>query len=101
MQELWKLVESIPPGRVATYGSLGASLRNPMSGFLVGRRMASAPERIPWWRVVAKSGALPIGKRHPRLMSEQESLLREEGVPFLETGLIDMQSANWSPLDGQ
>ena len=97
MQEIWDLVSSIPPGKVCTYGDIGAALKNPMSGFLVGRRMASAPDGVPWWRVVAKSGALPIGKRHPRLMSEQEATLREEGVPFLDRGIVDMQSSGWRP----
>ena len=97
MQEIWDLVESIPKGKVCSYGDIGAALRNPMSGFLVGRRMASAPSHIPWWRVVAKSGALPIGKRHPKLMSEQEEALRSEGVPFLEIGLVDMAKARWDP----
>ena len=97
MQDIWDLVESIPKGKVCSYGDIGAALRNPMSGFLVGRRMASAPAHIPWWRVVAKSGELPIGKRHPRLMSEQEEVLREEGVPFLDRGKVDMQAARWDP----
>ena len=97
MKEIWDIVESIPKGKVCSYGEVGASLTNPMSGFLVGRRMASAPSNIPWWRVVAKSGSLPIAKRHPRLMSEQEELLRAEGVPFLSNGLIDMPSATWRP----
>ena len=66
-----------------------------MSGFLVGRRMASAPDGVPWWRVVAKTGSLPIGKRHPKLMSEQEATLREEGVPFLDRGKVDMEAARF------
>lgn len=99
MQELWDVVSSIPVGRVSSYGDVGAALRNPMSGFLVGRRMASAPDGLPWWRVVAKGGTLPIGKRHPRLMGEQEERLREEGVPFLDWGLVDMGAARWNPSE--
>ncbi|MDQ2986743.1 MAG: MGMT family protein [Armatimonadota bacterium] len=97
MQELWDIVTSIPRGRVCSYGDVGAALRNPMSGFLVGRRMASAPADVPWWRVVAKGGTLPVGKRHPRLMSEQEERLREEGVPFSDRGVVEMESARWTP----
>lgn len=98
MQELWDIVTSIPRGKVSSYGDVGAALRHPMSGFLVGRRMASAPADVPWWRVVAKAGSLPVGKRHPRLMSEQEERLREEGVPFSDRGIVDMESARWDPL---
>jgi methylated-DNA-protein-cysteine methyltransferase-like protein len=99
MQELWDVVASIPAGRVCSYGDVGAALRHPMSGFLVGRRMASAPEGLPWWRVVAKAGTLPIGKRHPRLMGEQEERLREEGVPFLDWGIVNMAAARWNPSE--
>lgn len=97
MQEIWDIVRSIPAGRVCSYGEVGAALKNPMSGFLVGRRMASAPEDLPWWRVVAKSGRLPIAKRHPRLSSEQEDRLRAEGVPFVGAGQVDMARASWTP----
>jgi alkylated DNA nucleotide flippase Atl1 len=55
---------------------------NPVGGYMVGRWMASCPEDVPWWRVVAKTGHLPVGKRDPRLGIEQRTLLEQEGVTF-------------------
>jgi alkylated DNA nucleotide flippase Atl1 len=37
----------------------------------------------PWWRVVARSGRLPVAKRDPRLAMEQRDRLIAEGVPFV------------------
>ena len=44
LDELWDLVRSIPRGKVSTYGMIGAAMRNPTSGFQVGRWMAQCPE---------------------------------------------------------
>jgi methylated-DNA-protein-cysteine methyltransferase-like protein len=81
--ELWTLVRKIPRGRVAAYGALGRALDNPISGFLVGRAMAHCPDGVPWWRVVAKDGRLPIDKVDPRLGSVQRQKLESEGVKMI------------------
>lgn len=93
-EELWQIVRKIPKGKVVPYGDLGKMLQNPATGFQVGRMMASAPHRVPWWRVVAKDGSLPIHKRSPKLRSEQERRLKSEGVRF-KGGRIDMERHRW------
>ncbi len=87
LEELWAVVRSIPAGHVASYGDVGRALRNPASGFIVGRWMTQCPPDVPWWRVVAKDGRLPVTKRDPHLGSEQERRLREEGA-YLEGGAL-------------
>jgi methylated-DNA-protein-cysteine methyltransferase-like protein len=94
--ELWDLVRAIPRGKVATYGSLGAAMKNPVSGFLVGRWMAQCPPDVPWWRVVAKSGALPIAKRDPHAEFHQRDLLEREAVGFRDDA-VDMDAHLWAP----
>ena len=79
LQALWELVKSIPRGKVMSYGEVGRALPNPMSGFLVGRRMRSTPEDVPWWRVVAKDGTLPVWKIDPNLEDIQTIRLKQEG----------------------
>lgn len=79
-QELWELVKKIPRGKVAAYGALGQALERPVSGFLVGRAMRRCPEDVPWWRVVARDGRLPIDKLDPQLGSLQRQRLTNEGV---------------------
>lgn len=93
-QELWQIVRKIPKGKVVSYSDLGKMLRNPATGFQVGRMMASAPDGVPWWRVVAKDGSLPIHKRSPQLRLEQEKRLKSEGVNF-EGRRIEMGKHRW------
>ena len=54
---------------------------------------------IPWWRVVAKSGALPVSKLDPHLGKEQRDRLLAEGVPFLSEWVVDMAACEWDPRD--
>lgn len=96
LQQLWEMVRAIPPGYVATYGSLGAAMKNPVSGFLVGRWMAQCPADVPWWRVVAKAGTFPIGKRDPHAEWDQRQMLEREGVSF-KGDAVDMDSHLWMP----
>lgn len=81
-EELEALVRQVPKGCVASYGSLGKNLRNPVSGFLAGRWMAAISEDAPWWRIVAKSGLLVIAKRDPELALRQRKVLQAEGIGF-------------------
>jgi methylated-DNA-protein-cysteine methyltransferase-like protein len=87
--ELWKVVGRIPYGHTASYGEVGKALHNPASGYMVGRWMANCPSDVPWWRVVAKDGRLPLAKRSPELAIEQEKRLIEEGV-IIEDGHVSM-----------
>ena len=89
LRALWKLVRSIPRGRVASYGAVGRALPNPCSGFLVGRWMAACPQDgTPWWRVVSAHGHLPIGKRSPEAAIEQRRLLEKERVRFVDDTIV-------------
>jgi methylated-DNA-protein-cysteine methyltransferase-like protein len=90
MEELWNLIRSIPVGKVTSYGALGEALIHPTNGHAVGRWMASCPEDVPWWRVVAKDGRLPIWKRNPAWEDQQVEILRSEGVE-VESRRVDMQ----------
>lgn len=99
MEELWEVVRSIPAGRCASYGAVGRALASPLSGYEVGRRMADAPAGVPWWRVLAKDGSLPIHKRAPHYADEQRRLLDSEGVP-VTNGRVDMEAFGYEPSEG-
>jgi methylated-DNA-protein-cysteine methyltransferase related protein len=87
LDELWTIVRSIPAGRAMSYGEVGRALKNPASGYLVGRWMAQCPDDVPWWRVVAKDGRLPLAKRSPELALDQERRLLAEDVQ-IEDGRV-------------
>ncbi len=88
--QVYEHVRQIPAGRVLSYGGLGALCEPPISGYICGRIMNAALEEVPWWRVVAKDGSLPVAKRNPALAQEQRSRLEEEGIAFSDDGRIPM-----------
>ena len=93
------VVETIPEGRVMTYGSVAAVLGS-RSSRGVGKVMAHAGSELAWWRVIRASG-------HPAEGHEQRALelYRVEGTPLrwsrAGTWKVDLPAASWSPpLEG-
>ena len=88
------IVESIPPGRVMTYGDVAAVLGS-RGARLVGQIMAHHGVGLPWWRVVRAGGHPPIGHEERALAH-----YNAEGTP-LKTGphgyRVDYAAARWSP----
>ena len=80
--QIRRLCREIPRGRVISYGALGARCEPPVSGYVCGRVMGQLMDDVPWWRVVGKTGALPISKRGPDKALKQRELLEIEGVGF-------------------
>ncbi len=99
MQEVYRLVQQIPAGRVMSYGQVGEWLAPPLSARIVGRVMYHAPDSVPWWRVVGRDGDLPIVKRDPHMADFQRHLLEQEGVSFREDGRVDMAQCRWRPFE--
>lgn len=77
-----RLCREISRGRVISYGALGARCEPPISGYVCGRVMGRVMDVTPWWRVVGKTGNLPIHKKGPERAREQRELLEKEGVEF-------------------
>ena len=77
-----RLCHEIPRGRVISYGALGAKCEPPISGYVCGRVMGRVMDTAPWWRVVGKTGTLPIHKKGPERARQQRELLENEGVEF-------------------
>jgi alkylated DNA nucleotide flippase Atl1 len=85
------LVETVPPGRVTTYGAIADAVGSggPRS---VGRVMSSHGGGVPWWRVVRADGSLP-----PSHDDEARAHYLEEGTPFQASGRVDLARAAWWP----
>jgi len=73
-------VRDIPEGFVQTYGDI-----EPRAPRLVGHVLATAPDDVPWHRVVPADGSVPMG-------TEQLQRLRNEGVP-LRGDRVDLANA--------
>ena len=88
---VYKIVEQIPYGRVASYGQIAWMLGAPRQSRQVGWAMARCPECLPWHRVVKQDGSLAEGGG-PALRKKK---LEEEGVRFGEDGRVDMEVYRW------
>jgi len=89
VEAVLSLVETIPPGKVLTYGTIAAIVgRGGPRG--VGGVMARDGHGVPWWRVVRADGTLPS-----HLMIEAQQHWYAEGTPT-KRGLVDIKAALWS-----
>jgi methylated-DNA-protein-cysteine methyltransferase related protein len=70
-----RVLRSLRPGEVVTYGEVAAEAGHPGAARAVGRLLATSGGAYPWWRVVTASGRLVPGNE-----AEHARRLREEGV---------------------
>jgi alkylated DNA nucleotide flippase Atl1 len=89
-EDVLRLVERIPPGRVMSYGAI-ADWLGKGGPRQVGTVMARYGAGVPWHRVVTAAGRTVPGH-------EAEALrrLRAEGTP-LRGDKVDMVRAAWYP----
>ncbi|GAA5192957.1 hypothetical protein GCM10023322_53680 [Rugosimonospora acidiphila] len=90
VEDVLAVVESIPPGRVMSYGAIADYLGRggPRQ---VGAVMARYGAAVPWYRVVNASGRTPPGHEQAAL-----SQLRAEGTA-LRGDHVNMRAAAWYP----
>jgi methylated-DNA-protein-cysteine methyltransferase-like protein len=84
------VVESIPPGKVMTYGDVAEYL-GAGAARAVGNVMHHYGYEVAWWRVLLSTG-------HPAPSHPGEALakLAAEGVPLLAGGVrVDLAAARW------
>jgi methylated-DNA-protein-cysteine methyltransferase related protein len=81
-------VESIPAGRVMTYGDV-AEFVGASSPRIVGRVLAMDDGSVPWHRVLRANGSLA-----EHLYTEQRQRLLAEGVRF-KRDRVDLANFRW------
>jgi methylated-DNA-protein-cysteine methyltransferase related protein len=81
-------VESIPVGRVMTYGDV-AEFVGARSARIVGRVLAMDDGSVPWHRVMRSNGSLA-----EHLYTEQRQRLLAEGVRF-RGDRVDLANFRW------
>lgn len=96
-KKIWKTVESIPRGQVATYGQVADLAGCGRAARMVGRSLSKAPasKKLPWHRVINASGqiSLPVDSKG---YNTQRQRLLEEGVEF-RGRRIDLTRFQWQP----
>ena len=90
---VYRLVERIPRGQVATYGQIAALLGYPRAARAVGQAMKHAPSHLPWHRVVNAQGGISR-RRQGSGMLTQRIRLEQEGVP-LRRGRVPLTRYRW------
>ena len=93
-ERVLRVTESIPPGRVMSYGDVAEYLGE-AGPRQVGRVMSQWGGGVTWWRVIHADGSFLAGH-------EREALARylEEGTPLRrapdgEVRGVDMRRARW------
>ncbi len=84
-QAVYRLVQQIPPGRVATYGQIARQLKKPQASRAVGRILHHNPNPrgIPCHRVVDRQGRLAAAYAFGGPKG-QRCRLKQEGIVFNE-----------------
>jgi len=90
-EQVYEIVESIPYGKVISYGQIARMLGNPRAAREVGRAMRYCPDHAPWQRVVKADGSIAAGGH----AAERKRLLEDEQVVFLPDGRVDMNKCGF------
>jgi methylated-DNA-protein-cysteine methyltransferase-like protein len=92
------VVQSIPAGKVATYGQIATLADLPGRARLVGTALKKLPQDsgVPWHRVVNAKGEISF-RGNGDSVTEQEILLGDEGVAIDTRGRIRLSEYRWNP----
>jgi len=98
-QQVYRVVQRIPEGKVATYGQIAAILGNPRAARTVGWALHALPEGsdVPWHRVINAQGRVSDSCQE-RESSEQRRRLEAEGVVFGPNDRVDLAASRWEGL---
>lgn len=91
-EKVYAFLQTIPKGKVATYGQIAAHLGNKRLSRVVGNILHSNPdpEKYPCHRVVNSKGQ--VAKQFAfGGAAAQRRLLEQEGVLFESNGSIDLE----------
>jgi methylated-DNA-protein-cysteine methyltransferase-like protein len=97
-ERVYRIVRSIPRGRVMTYGQLAEILGEGYTPRTIGFVMHGSDDRTPWHRVVNAQGGCSTG-RIALPSDKQQRMLAAEGVEFNERGRCDLQRYLWIPRE--
>ena len=95
-ERIYAVVQTIPKGKVASYGQVAMLAGNPRWARVVGYALHVNPKpgEIPCHRVVTRDGATSAAFAFGG-QDMQRTLLEEEGVTFLPDGRVDMEKHRW------
>lgn len=94
-QRIYRVVEQIPPGKVATYGQI-AGIVGGCSAQMVGFALSALRpgSDVPWQRVINARGRISPRGGGPGALIQRE-LLEAEGVEFDPEHAISFEKYGW------
>lgn len=98
-QKAITVIQSIPEGKVMTYGQIASYAGSPRGARQVARLLhsMSAKYELPWHRVINAQGKISFQDGDNHLF--QTGLLQDEGVEVSGTGIIDLKRYRHDPAD--
>ena len=93
-----EIIQSIPEGKVMTYGQIAKEAGSPRAARQVVRILHSMSKkhRLPWHRVVNSKGQIAL--QDDESYQEQLFSLEAEGVQVGLNGTIDLEKYQWMPV---
>jgi len=98
-ERVYQVVQTVPEGRVTTYGAVAAAAGAPGSSRMVGWAMNKAFSYscfVPAHRVVNREGRLTGKHAFPGQKTMQE-MLENEGIRIENDQVVDFGDHFWSP----
>lgn len=98
--QVYRVVQLIPPGKVATYGQIAALLGHPRAARTVGWALHALPEGsdVPWHRVINARGRISTSCwEHDADL--QRRRLEAEGIAFGPDDRVDLKVYRWEGLN--
>ena len=97
-EQVYQVVQTIPKGRVTSYGAIARFLGAPQSARMVGWAMNASHlrEDIPAHRVVNRLGLL-TGKHHFEGTNLMQQLLENEGITVVDNQILNFETVFWDP----
>jgi len=100
-QRIWQTVQSIPYGKVASYGQVADLAGLPGRARLVGKALGKVPDigwkgrSVPWYRVINSQGKIsfPVENEH---FIKQKELLQDEQIVVIGSR-IKLKIFQWQP----
>lgn len=100
-EKIWRTVQLVPYGKVATYGQIADLAGLPGRARLVGKSLGFVPEdgfrnqAVPWFRIINSQGkiSLPVGSD---AFNRQVALLQDEQVVVFGAR-VKLKDFQWQP----
>lgn len=99
-EDIYALVQLVPPGRVTTYGAIAEYLSRKGAARMVGYALNALSlqhrHEVPAHRVVNRNGMLS-GKHYFGTPTRMQELLEAEGIVVKQDKIVDFEQKLWVP----